>query len=186
MKDEYQSASVNPRLVRPPGWSPKLHIDLAKMPDEQRAMHVVGGLSVFMGEGQRAEWCYHFYTNRLPVHSAVLYPVWTPWVLGGSPATATMIETLEELAPYIADELILRVCQALVKHRQLLDDINDQLGQALADFLGLPAPGTEEGFRKLGQKVDDHRLEHGLAWASEAEIQPLILKLKDLFVEIKS
>jgi tetratricopeptide (TPR) repeat protein len=186
MTENDQPAWVNPRLVRPYGWSPKLHLDLAKMPEEQRQFHVLSRLSCFAGLGRSAERCYHFYTNGQAEPRLQSTYKWTPWTAEGMQFEETTIESLQELTPYIPDEEIVEVCQALVQQRQLLDDINDQLGQALLDFLGLSPPTTVEGFRELGQRVDDYRLEHGPAWAGEAEIQPLIIKLKDLFVKIKS
>jgi tetratricopeptide (TPR) repeat protein len=186
MTNENQPAEVNPRLVRPPGWSPKLHLDLAKMPDDQRRKQVLLGLGTFVGIGALAEKRYHFYTNKQADPWVRRNYKWTPWTAQGIALERTTTESLEELVPYVPDEEILEVCEALVKRRQLLDDINGQLGQALADFLGLPAPGTEEDFEVLLQEVEVYRLEHGPAWMSEAEIQPLILNLKDLFVEIRS
>jgi tetratricopeptide (TPR) repeat protein len=186
MTDENQPAGVNPRLVRPPGWSPKLHLDLEKMPDDQRQLHVLSRLSCFAGLGRSAERCYHFYTNKQAEPRPLPTYKWTPWTVEGIEFEETTTESLQELIPYVPDEEILGVCQALVKRRQLLDDTNDQLGRALTEFLGLSAPRTVEGFRALGQRIDDYRLEHGPAWVGEAEIEPLILKLKDLFVEIKS
>jgi tetratricopeptide (TPR) repeat protein len=186
MTDENQAAWINPRLVRPPGWSPKLHLDLAKMPDHQRQLHVLSRLGGFAGMGVFAEKCYHFYTNKQAEPWVQPTYKWTPWTAEGIALERTTTESLEELAPYVPDEEILEVCQTLVKRRQLLDDINDQLGRALTEFLGASAPSTVEGLRELGQQVDDYRLEHGPAWVSVAAIQPLILQLKDLFVEIRS
>ncbi len=186
MTEKERPAWVNPRLVRPYGWSPKLHVDLAKMPDEQRRRHVLARLSRFTGLGNFAEQCYHFYTNKQPEPWLMPTYKWTPWTAEGIAFEETTVESLDELAPYVKDEEIVEVCQALIKQRQLVDDINDQLGRALTDFLGFSPPRTVEDFRALGQEVDDHRLKHGPVWVRQAEIRPLIIKLKDVFVEIRS
>jgi tetratricopeptide (TPR) repeat protein len=186
MTDEDRPAWVNPRLVRPHGWSPKLHVDPATMSDQARAMHVVGPLSVFMGEAHRAENFYHFYTNSQSVNWGVPPSVWTPWTGEATTRSATVAQSLEQSTPYITDDKLLEVCQGMVEQTQLLEDLNGQLGRALAIFLGLSAPKTEEDFQELRQQVDDYRSTHGPAWASRAEIGPLIAQLKDIFVELTS
>jgi len=177
---------VNPRLVRPYGWSPILHVDLAKMPDQQRQVHVLGRLSGFSAEGEIAERCYHFYTNKQSQAWGVSPSVWTPWTAAGAASQDTTIESLQELMPYITDEGLAEACRSVVKQRQLLDEINEQLGLALARFLGMSAPASEQDFRELGQRVEDYRLKHGAAWMSQTEIRPLIAQLRDVFVELKS
>jgi tetratricopeptide (TPR) repeat protein len=186
MTDEDQPAWVNPRLVRPYGWSPKLHVDAAAMSEQARAMHIIGPLSVFMDEGHRAEAFYHFYTNSQAVNWGVPPSLWTPWTGEATTHSDTMVQSLEESTPYITDDRLLEVCRGMVKQRQLLEDLNGQLGRALAMVLGLPAPRTDEDFHELREQADEYRSKHGPAWVGQAEIKPLIAQLKDIFVELKS
>jgi len=186
MDEEERSAWINPRFVRPYGSSLKLHVDPATVSEQARATLVLGPLSVFMGEGHRAEFVYYFYTNSQPVNWGVPPSVWTPWTGEAVTGGATMARSLEESKPYITDPALLEVCQGMVKRTQLLEDLNGQLGQALAVFLGLTVPRTDEDFQELCERAQDYRSTYGPAWASEAEIKPLIAQLKDLFVELKS
>lgn len=186
MKKEGQSDWVNPRLVRPHGWSPTLHVDLAKMPDQQRQMYVLQRLYGFVGVGSLAERCYHFYTNKQPEPLPLPTYVWTPWSREATAAEPTKIESLQELMPYVADQEIVEVCRCLVTQGQLLGDINEQLGRALADFLGLSTPRTDQDFQALWRQINEYRRRHGPAWASQADIQPLIVQLKEVFVDLKS
>jgi tetratricopeptide (TPR) repeat protein len=149
-------------------------------------LRLVGSLSVFMNEGRRAEDLYHFYTNSQVVNRGVPPSAWTPWTGGHATAGATMVQSLEESMPHITDHALLEVCQRMVKHRQLLEELNGQLGRVLAIFLRLSPPRTDEDFQKLRQQADDYRAQHGPAWATQPEISPLIAQLKDILVELKS
>jgi tetratricopeptide (TPR) repeat protein len=186
MKKKDQAVYVNPRLIRPHGWSPVLHVDLAKMPDQQRQTFVLHRLAGFTGAGYPAERCYHFYTNKQAEPLPFPDYVWTPWSRDTAAAEPAKIDALQEVMPYVPDEDIAEVCRSLVTERQLLDDINGELGLALADFLGLPAPRTDQDFEELSRHVNDYRRTHGPAWASQATIRPLIDQLKDVFLELKS
>jgi hypothetical protein len=186
MNEEDRPAGVNPRLVRPYGWSPKLHVDPSAMSEQARAMLIVGPLSVFMGEGHRAQDFYHFYTNSQVVNWGVPASLWTPWTGEAATASATMSRSLEESTPYVTDHALLEVCHSMIEHRRLLEDLNGQLGRELAIFLGLSRPTTDEDFAELRQQADDYRVKHGPAWVSQPEIKPLIAQLKDIFVEQSS
>jgi tetratricopeptide (TPR) repeat protein len=156
------------------------------MPDRQRKTHVLGRLITLTGAGYLAERCYHFYTNKQAEPSPLPDYVWTPWSREAIAAEPTSIDSLQELMPYVEDHEIVEVSRSLVMQRQLLDDINDELGRALADFLGLPSPSTERDFEQLRRQVNDFRRKHGPAWASRAAIRPLIEQLKEVFIELKS
>ncbi len=186
MKKEDRPGWVNPRLVRPHGRSPKLHLDPAAMSEQARTMHIVGRLSAFMGERHRAENLYHFYTNSQAANWGGPSSVRTPWTGQDATASATNLESLEQSAPYITDDGLLEICQGMVRHGHLLEDLNAQLGRALAIFLGLSPPRTDEDFQVLRQHADDYRSKHGPAWASQADIRLLIAQLKDVFVELSS
>ncbi len=149
-------------------------------------MLIVGPLSVFTGEGHRAQDFYHFYTSTQAVNWGVPPTVWTPWTGEAATASATMVKSLDECKPYATDQALLEVCQSMIEHRQLLEDLNGQLGRALAIFLGLSPPTTDGDFQELRQQVDDYRAKHGPAWVSRPEIKPLIAQLKDVFVELAS
>ncbi len=186
MNEEDQPAWVNPRLVRPHGWSPILHVDLEKMTDQQRQTFALHRLSGFTAAGYPAERCYHFYTNKQAESFSLPTYVWTPWSRDSTALEPAKIESVQEMLPYVADEEIVHVCRSLIEQGQLLDHTSEQLGRALADFLGLPSPETDRHSEQLWRRANEYRAKHGPAWASQAQIRPLVAQLKDVFVELSS
>ncbi len=135
------------------------------LPNERDMVLFLAGLKGILGF---AEECYRFYTER--GRRDDLPDAW-PWSSKGNNTNH-----LQWLIPHISDETIRELCQSLAVQAQILDDTNDEWGQALAGFFMMPMPRTESDFRKLRQKLDNYRKKRGAEWVARTEFQPLTAK----------
>ncbi len=159
--------------------------------------------------GEMAERCYRFYTDdpavpwprQLPPRRPLLprpdslqaslnyaadeqlrqWRAWNPWI-----GRQDDIDQFDDLAPYIADEKLLELCRSIISYRRAFLQLNKQAADALAVFFGLPAPETEDDFRKLRAQAEDYRRQVGAAWSTDPEVQPLIARLQIAVARMKS
>lgn len=168
---------IDPRLLRPTGWSPPKPTEqsysrlLASVEGVQRQVFVSGNLSVLIGEAQCAHYCHLFYTDNLsPL--AILGDYWSPWRYPGRVAPV-----IQATLPYVEAD-VREFCQTWLTYIHAMEELNQAWAEALAAFFNLAPPREEQDYEELRNRVEAYRKENGAAWVSAPGFQPLVSRLQ--------
>lgn len=153
--------------------------EVRHMPSDEalKRMNLAAKLASLDAMSLLAKACYEFYTSNKPL-SLGFPATWNPWDIEGN-----IVRSIGKAMPQVQDQTIRALCQSLAVQAEKLDAVNEEWGQVLAGFLGLPTPTSENDFVALRKKLDSYRRKKGAEWTKRDEFKPLVARTKRVVVE---
>jgi len=176
---------IDPRLIRPRGWSPPkptaqiISREYAMADESQKPFLLAIRFSSLPNEMGKIYYCHLFYTDNISP-SVIIGDHYHPWRIDPYAQEAIL-----GMLSYIEGDFH-NICEIWLNYILTFEDLNDKLAKTFAIFFGLPFPSTEQDYMELCERIEIYRKENGAVWCSFPDFQPLISQfeqsLRDMYL----